>query len=86
MSYGNEIATERYIEREIAYFRAKSMANKGEWITKDGRVLRVVDMTDSHISNCLAMLQRGNSPYAEPFICMFKSEQDRREAIRRSMG
>lgn len=78
MSYGAEVAEERYIERELLYARAESMAQKGEWQTKDGRKLTVSSMTDSHIANCIAMLKRGHSPYADPFISMFEAEQKRR--------
>lgn len=28
------------------------------WMTKDGRILRIVDMADSHLVNCVAFLQR----------------------------
>lgn len=78
MSYGSECATEQMIERELIYAHAQDLAKKGIWETKDGRKLRVSEMTDSHISNCLSMLMRGNSPYADPFICMFEAEQKRR--------
>ncbi len=81
MSYGREIETEITIERELVYARAASMAEKGIWETKDGRKLNVRDMTDSHIANCLAMLERGGSPYADPFIVMFENEKKRREKV-----
>lgn len=57
MSYGKELETEITIERELVYFQAVDMAEKGIWETKDGQKLNVQDMTDSHIANCLAMLK-----------------------------
>lgn len=78
MSYGKELETEITIERELVYARAASMAEKGIWETKDGQRLNVQDMTDNHITNCLAMLKRSGSPYADPFIIMFEKEQKRR--------
>ena len=78
MSYGKELETEITIEHELVYARAASMTEKGIWETKDGQKLSVRDMTDSHIANCLAMLKRGRSPYADPFIVMFENEKKRR--------
>ena len=79
MSYGRELETEITIERELAYGLAANLAEKGVWETKDGQRLNVRDMTDSHIANCLAMLKRGGSPYADPFIVMFENEKKRRK-------
>lgn len=78
MSYGQEIVIEQMIECELIYQHACDMAKKGLWETKDGQMLSVSKMTDRHISNCIAMLKRGNSPYAEPFIIMFENEQNKR--------
>ena len=80
MSYGQEIAMEQMIERELIYQHACDMAEKGLWETKDGQILSVSKMTDQHISNCIAMLKRSNSPYAEPFIIMFENEQNKRSS------
>lgn len=78
MSYGREIDVEQTIENELIYARAQSEAEKGLWTMKDGTKIHVSEMTDRHIANCLAMLKRGSSPYADPFICMFEEEQRKR--------
>ncbi len=78
MSYGREIAVEQEIEQELIYARAASEAESGFWTMKDGTRIHVSQMTDKHIKNCLAMLNRGCSPYKEPFIGMFEAELSRR--------
>ena len=78
MSYGEEIATEQMIAGELAYIRSEQRAADGLWETRDGQTLKVTDMTTSHIQNCLRMLKRGNSRYADPFIGMFEKELERR--------
>lgn len=78
MSLGRELTIEECIESNLLHIRADDMASKGLWTMKDGRTVCVRDMTDAHITNCVNMLKRGNSPYAEPFICMFEEEQKRR--------
>jgi hypothetical protein len=32
--------------------------NVGEWVTKKGKVLKISEMSSSHIQNCLNMLDR----------------------------
>ena len=78
MSYGEEAATEMMISDNLLYLRAEQRAAEGLWETRDGQTLKVTDMTTSHIQNCLRMLKRGNSPYADPFIMMFEKELERR--------
>ena len=79
MGQGAELEMERMIDSEVLYFRAELRAEKGLWETRDGQILKVTDMTTRHIQNCLRMLERGNSPYADPFIGMFEKELERRD-------
>lgn len=37
------------------------------WTTKAGKKIALVDMTTSHICNCLAMLRRAGQHYTEKF-------------------
>lgn len=34
------------------------MSTKGYWTTKEGKKLKISDMEESHIKNCIAMLKR----------------------------
>jgi SWIM zinc finger len=38
------------------------------WETRDGRTLRVIDMTDEHLYNTVSMLRRKRRPVPEPLI------------------
>ena len=88
MSYGSEYLDETTYEREqaeawyeIAEGMAIGMASKGLWETKEGKTLSVKEMTTSHIKNCIRMLQRNNSPFADIYVPMFEKELiDRGEA------
>jgi len=79
MSYGAEIAMEMEIDREVMRVGAEQLASYGLWIMRDGTEIHVTDMTDRHIENCIRMLRRGGSPYADVFIHMFEAEQERRK-------
>lgn len=80
MSYGAEVAMEMEIDRQIMYARAEQLAREGRWTMRDGTEIHVTDMSNSHIENCIRMLKRGASPYADVFISMFEAEQKRRES------
>ena len=79
MSYGAEIAMEMEIDREVMNARAEQLASEGRWLMRDGTEIHVTDMSDRHIENCIRMLRRGSSPYADVFIHMFEAEQERRK-------
>lgn len=74
----SEYTEELEIEFDLLYFRAVQEAREGNWTMRDGTTIHVTKMTDSHIRNCIAMLERNWSPFAEPFLVMFKKEQERR--------
>ena len=71
MSYGREQAEALY---EIAEGMAIGMASQGLWETKEGKKLSVKEMTTSHIKNCINMLNRNNSPFADIYVPMFERE------------
>lgn len=64
---------------EEMYIKAKCNAFHGLWRTKDGDWLHVTEMGSQHIKNCIRMLERNNSPFADIYIPMFKEELNRRE-------
>ena len=55
----------------------------GKWGTKDGRILNIADMTDSHLRNAMALCERrGNTNKVREF----KQEIERRESSVSSGG
>lgn len=76
----SEYSEEMEIEFDLLYWHAVQEAKNGNWTMKNGEKIHVTKMSDSHIRNCIAMLERNGSPFAEPFICMFKREQERRQS------
>ena len=79
MDFGAELREEWEIEQGILRIRAEEQADKGLWTTRDGDILSVHNMSDSHIENCLKMLKRSsNIELTEPFIIMFEKEQTAR--------
>lgn len=64
---------------EKLQIQAKCNAFHGLWQTKDGDWLHVTEMGSQHIKNCIRMLERNNSPFADIYIPMFKEELERRE-------
>ena len=74
----SEYTEEMEIEFGVLYWRAIQEAKSRYWTMKNGEKIHVTKMSDSHIKNCIEMLERNESPFAEPFITMFKKEQERR--------
>ena len=74
----SEYTEEMEIEFGILYWQAIQEAKSRYWTMKNGEKIHVTKMSDSHIKNCIAMLERNESPFAEPFITMFKKELERR--------
>lgn len=58
MSYGAEISVEMMIHQIGAENKEKQRIFSGLWQTKDGTVIRISDMTERHIRNCIAMISR----------------------------
>lgn len=51
------------------------------WRCRDGRVLKISDMTDSHIRNCIQMIQRSGFRWRVRYLDRLEIE-----LIIRSMG
>ena len=82
MSLGEEYLVEYAFERQIAEDIAERIwyeAERGVWTTKDNRILRVGEMTTSHIKNTINYLKRTDEELYEPWIEVFKEELKRRE-------
>ena len=79
MSYGEELRE----EGEIAYECALHNANHGKWRQKDGTYISLRDMDDSHIRNCINLLQDRNDDISEAWKSRFSEELEFRDYIRR---
>ena len=58
MSYGEEQREEMEIKWEIAMMQARQQVTDRIWTTKDGERIPVEAMEESHIANCIRMLQK----------------------------
>lgn len=77
MGYGSDISAEMEVMEAINEWNIKN----GMWTQRDGSTISIRKMTKRHIKNCIAMLERGNSPFAEEWIHRFEGELAFREYI-----
>lgn len=80
MSLGSESRIE--IDTEVALQRLEfaRRIKEGIWITEDGKRIRITDMTDKHIENTIAMLERMGGEDAKIWLARFEVEQRRRNS------
>ena len=79
MSLGREYETELAIEKWLARINIEYTAAKGLWMTSDARLIRVEDMTESHLLNCINMLKRTDeTDIMIPWIVRMENELKRR--------
>lgn len=53
-----ELALEQAIGWFPFDFETIPFDRETQWITKDGSIVQIADMTPSHIANCIRMLER----------------------------
>lgn len=80
MSMGEEARIEMEIEYAVLEWSIQESARKGIWTTKDGRQMHVSEMTDSHLRNAIAFLEKQNyEDVYMPWIEVMEAELERRE-------
>lgn len=81
MSYGSEAIAEMEADFAVLEVAIETSAREGIWTTRDGRRIAVEDMTDSHIRNTIAYLDRNDvCDIYIPWIARLKRELKRRRA------
>lgn len=79
MSFGNELYEEMMIDQWIAEEEESQRIEAGQWKKKDGSVIQISDMSESHIQNCLAMIKRNrDDDNAMNWIKLFEAELNKR--------
>lgn len=80
MSYGSEWIVENAWKLDLLIDEIETKAREGIWETKDGRKMRIKDMSTRHIENTIAMLKRNDSfDIYLPLIGIMEKELERRE-------
>ena len=81
MSYGSEATAEMEADFAVLEATVETSAREGIWTTRDGRRIAVEDMTDSHIRNTIAYLERNDvCDIYLPWIVRLKRELKKRRA------
>lgn len=83
MSMGEEILTEMEIRSEIFRDRQLNAIKEGVWTMKDGQTIRLDQMSDRHIQNCIRMLNDKDGEIPELWVKRFQKELDFRDYVRR---
>lgn len=83
MSMGEELLIELEVEAELIRDRRLSAIKEGVWTMKDGQTIRLDQMSDRHIQNCIWMLNDKDGEIPELWVKRFQKELDFRDYVRR---
>ena len=75
MSLGLDTIPELDIDELVRYMEVEEDAKKGYWMTKDGRILHVSQMSENHIRNTIKYIESVDKiDLYLPWINRFKRE------------
>lgn len=78
MSYSSEFAEENAWMAEELADAIEQDIQKGIWVTKDGKELKISEMETSHIKNCIRFIHKKDDDFFLGYIPVFRSELERR--------
>lgn len=87
LSYGEEYRIDEEINYYLWHNKLEDQLEKGEWVQKTGETINITEMTNSHIKNCINMLNRyiekgSSNEFTKLWIDKFEKELAFRQYIK----
>lgn len=83
MSMGEEELIDLEVRAEVFRDWQLRAIKEGVWTMKDGQTIRLDQMSDRHIQNCIWMLNDKDGEIPELWVKRFQKELDFRDYVRR---
>lgn len=78
MSYADDFTANSAFDPDDYYAEHEYRARMGEWVTKDGKKLKIKDMETSHIHNCIRLINKTGDEALFEYLPVFEKELERR--------